>query len=467
MEREEQHLWRWNTDAKLLRAGSHYQAVNFATRSTFEFHGLDAKSVASISGLTIPFQIPGTLSREAEQALRQGRFVIPADDIAYYEADVRKRLATSLRASHGFIIMPTERCNFRCTYCYESFIRGRMSAANADAMSAAIARVATKAPMFGLSFFGGEPLLCSDLVERFSREAFHVLQRRGMSYAASIATNGFLLSRPLFERLLDVGVVSYQITVDGAPQTHDQQRPTVRGAGTFDRIASNLRGMHETSDDFCCVVRCNVHEHQFAEILEFFAGPHLAFLRDDPRFIVDVHRIWASDQVDAPQQAATCASPLTSQLDYYLLNSELERLGIATVPYGQLPGTLGSGCYAGKPNWFVVGPDLSLYKCTVVFNREENKLGSIAPDGELVVNEARNRLWTGSNALTDAGCASCHYRVPCGGIACPLTRFTNGAKSCPELKHPAALMRWAGSKPSSRRQQKEEELPPAWEATVP
>jgi molybdenum cofactor biosynthesis enzyme MoaA len=25
------------------------------------------------------------------------------------------------------ILLPTERCNFRCTYCYEDFVLGRMS----------------------------------------------------------------------------------------------------------------------------------------------------------------------------------------------------------------------------------------------------------------------------------------------------------------------------------------------------
>ncbi len=38
------------------------------------------------------------------------------------------RIARFLTNHHlGLILMPTEQCNFRCTYCYEDFAIGKMS----------------------------------------------------------------------------------------------------------------------------------------------------------------------------------------------------------------------------------------------------------------------------------------------------------------------------------------------------
>ncbi|MDQ3803051.1 MAG: radical SAM protein [Acidobacteriota bacterium] len=422
--------------------------MNYANQASLTLDEQVGKKVSFVSGLSIPFSLPAGLPEEVKAELIGYRFFIPAKEFADYEELVRERLTSALMNSHGLIIMPTEKCNFRCTYCYEDFLRGRMPDENADALSKAIARIASTADDFSLSFFGGEPLLCSDLVLRFSGEAFEIMNRRGLPYSAGIATNGYLLDRELFEDLLDVGVVSYQITIDGSREIHDKQRLTASGQSTFERIIGNINMMADVDADFWCVVRCNVKRQDYQHVLSLFGEGDLARIREDKRFLVDVHEIWASDGFEFVhhEEDAGCFSALGQQMDFYSLNKELETLGFATTTYSErVQGALGNACYAGKPNWFVVGPNLSLYKCTVVFNREENKLGHIGEDGTLIFDELKNRLWTGSNALTDKGCSSCHYRIPCGGIACPLTRFTEGSKVCPDIKQPANLQSWANA----------------------
>lgn len=446
-------LWRWNPDAKLVKTDNgQVLLVNYANDFRLTLSHDIGKTVSFVSGLSIPFTIPADLPGDVSESLIDTGFLLLDADFSKYQAMIRERLENSLRNSHGLIIMPTEKCNFRCTYCYEDFLRGRMSDANADILSRAIARIATTADSFSLSFFGGEPLLCSDLIIRFSSEAFQLMKERQLSYSAGVATNGFLLDNDLFEELLDVGVVSYQITIDGSQELHDQQRRTASGQSTFERIISNINQMREVDADFWCVVRCNVQKQNYQDVLALFEQGDLSNIRDDKRFLIDVHEIWASDGVDmfSAEEAASCLSSLSRNMDYYSLNKQIESLGFSTMTYApDSHGALSSACYAGKPNWFVVGPNLALYKCTVVFNRDENKLGYIKEDGSFAVNELKNRLWTGSNVLTDTGCSSCHYRVPCGGIACPLTRFAEGSKTCPEIKQPANFQKWANAIVSS------------------
>ena len=441
--------WYWNPDAKLVptRSGD-YVMVNYLNASRFTLSPEDGQEVAAVSGLSIPFTIPKAISPELAMTLIERRFLIPQDEFSAYEASTRELIAAVLKKCHGLIIMPTEKCNFRCTYCYESFERGRMSPRAAEAVSKAIKRIARTAGSFSLGFFGGEPLICHDLVRRFSSEAFEILQNRNLPYAASISTNGALLTPARFEQLIDVGVVSYQISVDGPRDLHDTRRITIKGDGTFDRIVENLTAMAETEVPFSCVIRCNSHERDYNQLLSLFLEQELSFVRNDPRFTVDLQRIWESNRREIrPQRDTSCMSQLIKHLDYYTLNRHLEEMGINTIPYSRMPTILGNACYAGKPNWFIIGPNLTLYKCTVAFDNEKNKVGKVTLDGTLVVDESKNQLWTESNALTDSGCSGCHYKIPCGGIACPLTRFTSGAKTCPTIRMPSELQQWSNELP--------------------
>jgi uncharacterized protein len=264
--------------------------------------------------------------------------------------------------------MPTERCNYRCPFCYESFEKGRMSDADAEALGKAIERIVPSARQFALAFFGGEPLLCADLALRLSRLAFALCSERGMSYGASIATNGHYLSAERFEELADAGVVAFQVTLDVDRELHDRQRRTVKGDPTFDRTVAQLRAMAASSARFACTIRCNTHPADRERVLSLFDGD-LSGLRGDPRFTVDPHTIWASDGHDlleAPDADAASSGAegygarVARSIDQHFLNRELEERGLPTSAYGRGLWRLTEGCYAGKPNWFVVGSDLTL-----------------------------------------------------------------------------------------------------------
>lgn len=424
--------------------------VNYSTGIVLKLKPEEGKSVAACSGLSIPFRMPPKIRPKLAKTLTDHCFLIAQKDFPGYQEAIRERLSAAFRNTHGLIIMPTEKCNFRCTYCYESFARGRMAPKAARAVTTAIRNMAAKAPSFSLGFFGGEPLLCHDLVVRFSSEALEVMMARNLPYAASVTTNAALLKPALFQRLLNAGVVAYQITIDGSRELHDRQRVSITGKGTFDHIVANLGAMAATDHAFHCVVRCNAHLSNLDKVLDCFLGKDLQFIRDDPRFSVDLQTIWESDQKEVHSSSqdssdSACMSSLIKHLDYYSFNQHLEKMGIKTLPFSHMASVLGNGCYAGKPNWFVIGSNLKLYKCTVAFENEDNHVGKVALDGSLVVDPEKNRLWTGSNALTDSGCASCYLRVPCGGIACPLTRFTSGTKTCLSNRAPRELQQWAAA----------------------
>ncbi len=447
--------WRWNPDAKLLpgRDGG-YTLANFAKNRVATLDAREGKLVARVSGQAIPFRVPPGLSEVTVKELHRTGALIREEELPLYEKNIRERIARDLEASHGLIIMPTEKCNFRCTYCYESFEKGRMSDESADAVSRAIARVAQDAEHFALSFFGGEPLMCPDLVLRFSREALALRARRGASFGAGVTTNGYYLSPELIDDLLDAGVVHYQVTLDGDEETHDRQRRTIKGESTFQRVTDSLRALARQPKKFHCLVRCNIHAGNADAITALFDSEALAPLRNDSRFEVFVEQIWSSDGqsveagIEEVQQSAACGSSMAQRLDQHHISRELAVRGFKSDrSRGDTRGLAGA-CYAGKPNWYVIGSDLTLYKCTVLFNLDENKLGRVNPDGSFSIDPAKALLWTGSNALTDSSCGTCHLRVPCAGVSCPAGRVVEGHKKCHDVKSMEGLLEWSQGRPA-------------------
>ncbi|MDQ0412874.1 hypothetical protein [Mesobacillus stamsii] len=55
-------------------------------------------------------------------------------------------------------IMPTEQCNFRCVYCYESFLRGSMLPDIRKGLISFVEKKSKTINDYFVDWFGGEPL---------------------------------------------------------------------------------------------------------------------------------------------------------------------------------------------------------------------------------------------------------------------------------------------------------------------
>jgi len=154
------------------------------------------------------------------------------------------------------ILLSTEQCNFRCTYCYESFLRERMS----NGIRNGIKRYVTSQrdlKQFVVSWFGGEPLLAADVVIDLSRFFHQYCAERGIQYRATATTNGFFLTPEVAEKIIPLGVREFQITLDGIQEEHDKRRVLQAGGGTFNVIMQNLRYLKGTDHTFVIIIRHN------------------------------------------------------------------------------------------------------------------------------------------------------------------------------------------------------------------
>ncbi len=187
--------------------------------------------------------------REALVTLTEHGFIVPsraADTEALnkfftdYREDTEQMRVT---------VLTTLQCNFACDYCFQgdhgdyNKHADRMSLDDSARLSAWIEQRLDelKPKRLTLTFFGGEPLLNIPIVYDQAERAFAACQKRGVTLALGIITNGLLLTEELVDRLLPYGLGYVKVTLDGDRDTHNRMRPLRGGQGTFDRIIENVR----------------------------------------------------------------------------------------------------------------------------------------------------------------------------------------------------------------------------------
>lgn len=129
-----------------------------------------------------------------------------------------------------FIMMPTEGCNFRCTYCYENHNKKEKKLDYETIYSFMEDKVKEKEwKQIIINWFGGEPLLKIKEIQSFS-ETIKSL-RDNYPIISSITTNGYTLTNHNISILEKAGILNYQITIDGEEQ--DKTRILSDGSPTY------------------------------------------------------------------------------------------------------------------------------------------------------------------------------------------------------------------------------------------
>lgn len=302
----------------------------------------------------------------------------------------------------NLIILPTEKCNFRCVYCYERFDKGKMSTKVVSGISNLIENRADELKKLEISWFGGEPTLCPDIIETISEKAIDASKKSEFDFNANMTTNGFLLSRGVFERYVELGVTSYQITLDGYEEDHDKLRKKANGSGTFQTIWKNLLEIRQTPLNFQIFLRVHFLQDGWEEKSKLLSMIAKEF-GDDQRFKVHIIAIGKfGSSADAQLNTAGAKKEeilanLRSQIPQHMVDAP----EITSDLYV---------CYASKGNSFVIRSDGSLSKCTVGLYNDKNMVGRITDTGKLHVDNEKMRPWFNGFESGDKKALACPAR---------------------------------------------------------
>ena len=115
-----------------------------------------------------------------------------------------------------------------------------------------------------ITWFGGEPLLCPDIIDGISNQ----LQAADVPYLSSMVSNGSLITPTILDKMLhEWKMHRIQISLDGAEQDYIARK---RYHGNQDRYHFVLNAIDQMSAAGITVaVRCNVDEENWGNIPQF------------------------------------------------------------------------------------------------------------------------------------------------------------------------------------------------------
>lgn len=388
-----------------------YLAFNVFTGALLELDAAEYAFAAPLAeaGARAPDALPAALRAR----LAAAGVLVPADfDERAALFDVRRR-ALDAPDTLLLTLAPTIQCNFRCTYCFEAHRQETMSAAVEADLVRFIARHAERARAITTTWFGGEPLLELDTLERVQRCTNALGAARGMKVTRGLVTNGYFLTPDVVRRLQALGAWEMvQVTVDGLPEVHNARRVLAGGRGTWDRVVGNCRGALALG--LPVNVRVNVDRRNVAALAplvdrlvaeEVLPAAHVSL-----GFVVDSTRTCAhvKDEVLSDEERARVS---------LWFDAELVRRGL--LPSGGLPSPLcGPMCSVESSLGFVVAPSGLVFKCWhQIDGTEREAVGHVS--GRPVPNaDAELARWTRYDPAARAGCSNCRALPTCMG-GCP------------------------------------------------
>lgn len=311
----------------------------------------------------------------------------------------------SKRASNEIEIVfaPTLSCNFRCSYCFEIPRTGIISSEKEDEILIYIEKEINDNNCRKIRFiwFGGEPLLCCDVIERFTKKMKELCIQKNLEIAFSLITNGYLLTKEIVTMLETVGILHVQITIDGCKEIHDSRRKLIDGKGTFDKIYSNLSLFANSKIDVA--IRINLDEENFEQydkVVKIISELGLTNIKCHPALVEKTE-----NQSHEQQQKCIIANKKDAYEnslihDYYCKQcKELDNVSCA--------------CSAEHINSMVIDEKGNVYKCWNSIGHDD-QIYKKTYDSDFV-NPQIVSTYLGRDPFTEDECKECNYLPICSG----------------------------------------------------
>ncbi len=361
----------------------------------------------------------GSPLTEAEQTLLKqleyGRFAYSEPRDEYQTLKFEHGLSRYDQTEMGLVVAPTLACNMACQYCYEANKKGKMSPETIEALIAFVESKSAALKHVDICWYGGEPLLAMDVIEDISLTMIDMGKAKDFQYTATMISNGYLLTKDVVDKLMDLQVKMIQVTLDGPARMHDEKRPLKNGKDSFAKIVENIK--------YACTkimvgVRVNVDKsYDLGLIEELLLELKAAGLEKRIGLYFGQLEAASTACANIHDTCYNTADFSGVEIEYFTL---LLRHGFRIE---KLPQPTSAFCMAQRVYAFVIDHEGEMYRCYNYVGDHDKSMGNIR-DSVNYSHPNFTRLFD-FNAFEDAKCSSCDILPICLG-GCPAHRADRG-----------------------------------------
>lgn len=273
------------------------------------------------------------------------------DETAFYMSIYKlMRTFAKKKGFTGYMILPTLGCNAHCVYCYEKDRpRISMTGETVDRTIRYILETRRKNTRLHLSWFGGEPLLRTDVIDSICL----ALAENGIEYKSSIVTNGSLINDDLIDKMIrDWHIEEAQISMDCAEQDYIARKNYDHYENNYWNVMKNAEKL--LSRNIAVGIRCNVDGGNIDQI-PFFLSDLGSVIKEKNRLLVYFAPLHAFRESPAflPNREKLSAS-----------RAMVEQEGFRNTAAEDLKRFRANRCMADQPSGYaVIAPGGDLYTC--------------------------------------------------------------------------------------------------------
>jgi uncharacterized protein len=274
----------------------------------------------------------------------------------------------------SFMIVLGMGCNYNCGYCFE---KGSDSTENMTPEIAlkvseyicAEIKSKTSVKELHITWFGGEPLLYTDIIKIISQKLIEYSLQNNIKYLPNIVTNGRYLDSNVLTLLQELCIDSAQITLDGTCDVYCKSK----GAKPedFDHVINNIR---RACEKMKIHIRLNIPNNDVNEAIKI-----TDYILNDCGLLDKVYIYFAylcdysltSD--DSQKMFSAFLSDYFLFIEYIIRNYGLSRAKL----YTSIPRRLNTACGIIRVSNACIGSQGELYKCHHDLGNSSRVIGDI------------------------------------------------------------------------------------------
>ena len=345
---------------------------------------------------------------QQSEKMKSNGFLVEKDFDEFQEVvDRRKKYLDSDKDYKRYTIFPTTKCNAKCSFCYENDSpRFDMTDKVVEETIEFIKKDIGNKKKMRIYWFGGEPLVRRDIIDKISKALIEFCDRKGISLQSSIATNLSLFKEKDIQYAIDNWHLNkIEFAFDG---DHDQHNLIKNyNIKNFDAFNHNMEMIGKLLEKNITVqIRFNVDKNTFNDAM-ILARNILKKYHGNKKLKLYLGFIFKTPQNNSPakEDLIEMKSIGKYSIKFFELLKQYKHCGVEDLPLMYKI----NNCYASNKDSLVIGSSGLITKCQMCPDSFLNKIGNVVSGVDILSDNYKK--WC--NNLYFKNCITCKMYPIC------------------------------------------------------